>query len=680
MTCRVISFFSTKGGVGKTLIATNLAAALRMLLNAKTAFVSLDPSHEDATIMLGPASAVQRVTERFTSDTLPAVIARLRTTCRFVIVDAGAVVNELSATAFEQSNLILLVTTPDVVSLGHTKRAIQLLTALKIPMRMIKVVLNRADSHGNVRSRDIRASCPVDILAEIPSDGRTVGLSVNKSLPFTMSGNGARIQEAFRKFARALIDTPALYLEQMIVDRATLPAMSGDTAPLASRSQDGTQAAAAQDPIIALKQHIHAKLIERFDLKRVTLKELNDPLKAKELKARTEQVALDLIAEEGGFIASREQRAQFVKEVVDDTLGLGPLEDLMADPEVSDILVNAADQIYIEKHGKLSLTSRRFLSNDQILTVIERIIAPLGRRIDESAPMVDARLPDGSRVNAIIPPLSIKGPMLSIRKFSRERFTMDDLIRFGTLTRPMTELLAVCVKARKNLIVSGGTGSGKTTILNALSSFIPENERIVTIEDAAELRLDQEHWVPLEARQANIEGKGAVTIRQLFRNTLRMRPDRVIIGECRGDETLDMLQAMNTGHDGSLTTIHANSPEDVIARLDSLVLMSRVELPVRAIREQIASAIHLIVHVARFPDGSRKITHITELTGIEANADITFRNLFVFHQRGVGPTGDILGEFKPTGQVPTFLEDVKEKGFLLDESLFHIPASTRPVV
>ncbi|MBI3020787.1 MAG: CpaF family protein [Candidatus Omnitrophica bacterium] len=407
------------------------------------------------------------------------------------------------------------------------------------------------------------------------------------------------------------------------------------------------------------------------------LQTLNDPQKAKQLREQTAQVTLELLAEEGGFVAGREQRLQLVKEIVDDALGLGPLEDFMADPEISDILVNAKDQVYIEKRGKLFLTGRKFLSNEQLLTVIERIVAPLGRRIDESTPMVDARLPDGSRVNAIIPPLSIKGPMLSIRKFSRERYTMEDLIAFGTLSRAMAEFLDICVKARKNIIVSGGTGSGKTTVLNVLSSPVPKDERIITIEDAAELRLDQEHWIPLESRQANVEGKGAITIRQLFRNTLRMRPDRIIIGECRGEETLDMLQAMNTGHDGSLTTLHANSPQDVIARLDSLVLMGNVDLPVRAIREQIASAIHLIVHTARFTDGSRKITHITEVTGMDERADILFRNLFVFHQQGVGPKGEAVGLFKPTGQPPTFLEELKAKGFSVDESVFSPKSEVR---
>ena len=674
---RVISIFSTKGGVGKTLIAANLAALLHSLLGSKTAILPLDPMRDDPGSLLGPAT-VHRVTEPVTLASLPDILELLSHSCSYIVIDAGSVFSELAVTAFEHSNLILLITTPDVVSLQHTTRAIELLTALKFPLKMVDVVINRAESHGHVRSKEIHDQLPVAVIAELPSDGRTVGLSVNQGVPFMLSQNGTRIQDAFRRFARFLIDNPGIFVEHVTIDHAKMPTSAPQMITLPAEGSAGDRAAIPEDPLITLKRRIQAKLVERFDLKRLDLKTLNDPQKAKQLKEQTERVALDLLAEEQGFVAGREQRLRLIKEIVDDALALGPLEDLLADPEVSDILVNGKDKIYIEKRGRLSLTDKKFVSNDQVLTVIERIIAPLGRRIDESAPMVDARLPDGSRVNAIIPPLSLRGPMLSIRKFSRERYTVEDLIRFGSLSRSMADFLAVCVRFRKNLVVSGGTGSGKTTILNALSSFIPQEERIVSIEDAAELRLDQEHWVPLEARQANIEGKGAVTIRQLFRNTLRMRPDRIVIGECRGDETFDMLQAMNTGHDGSMTTLHANSPQDVISRLDSLVLMSNVELPVRAIREQVASAVHLVVHSARFPDGSRKITHITELTGMDEHDGIIFRDLFVFRQEGLGANGEVAGVFTPTGQAPTFLEDLKTKGIQLDEAMFRNPEHADP--
>jgi pilus assembly protein CpaF len=353
-------------------------------------------------------------------------------------------------------------------------------------------------------------------------------------------------------------------------------------------------------------------------------------------------------------------------------LGLGPLEDLVSDPEISDILVNNKNQIYIERHGKIELSPKRFLSNDQVRQVIERIIAPLGRRIDESVPMVDARLSDGSRVNAIIPPLSLTGPTLTIRKFGRERLNMNDLLQLNTLTKNMADFLQACVLSRKNIIVSGGTGSGKTTVLNILSAFIPANERIITIEDAAELRLKQEHWVRLESRPPNIEGRGAITTRDLFRNSLRMRPDRIIIGECRGAETMDMLQAMNTGHDGSMTTIHANSTHDIIARMDSMILMSGSELPVRAIREMIASAINIIIHTARLSDGSRRVMQITEMTGMLDEMHIGLKDIFIFKQTGVSSEGKVIGDFGPTGYIPSFMEELKVRGIAVSDDIFKL--------
>ncbi|MFA4842845.1 MAG: CpaF family protein, partial [Candidatus Omnitrophota bacterium] len=364
---------------------------------------------------------------------------------------------------------------------------------------------------------------------------------------------------------------------------------------------------------------------------------------------------------------------KLVKEILDEALGLGPLEDLLSDPTITDIMVNNKDEVYIERNGKIELTSKKFIANEQVRTIIERIIAPIGRRIDESVPMVDARLADGSRVNAIIPPLALTGPTLTIRKFRKERFKIEELIGFNTLSQMMAEFIKACVVSRKNTIVSGGTGSGKTTILNVLSGFIPHNERIVTIEDAAELRLHQDHWLRLESRPPNIEGKGAISIKDLFRNTLRMRPDRIIIGECRGIETLDMLQAMNTGHDGSMTTIHANSTQDVLVRLDSMILMSGIELPIRAIREMVASAIDLIVHTARLSDGSRKVIQITEVVGMKDELHIDLRDIFIFKQAGIDASGRVLGDFQATGYVPSFIEEIKVKGILLPEGIFQKP-------
>lgn len=378
---------------------------------------------------------------------------------------------------------------------------------------------------------------------------------------------------------------------------------------------------------------------------------------------------MDGYTSENGIALSSADRQRLLQEIMDEVFDFGPITPLLRDPTVSEIMVNGPYQVYVERNGVLEKTDIQFRDDAHVLRIIERIVSPLGRRIDESSPMVDARLPDGSRVNAIIPPLALNGPALTIRKFSRDPFQVADLIRFGTLTPEMAKFLEACVKARLNIIVSGGTGSGKTTTLGVLSSFIPESERIITIEDAAELQLRQEHWVRLETRPPNIEGKGEVTMRDLVRNALRMRPDRIVVGEVRGGEALDMLQAMNTGHDGSLTTGHANSPRDMLSRLETMVLMAGMDLPVRAIREQIASALDLIVHQSRMRDGSRKITHITEVVGMEGDT-IVLQDIFVFEQTGTDVGGKVKGYFRSTGFRPKFLPKIHAAGIMLPDEIF----------
>jgi len=377
------------------------------------------------------------------------------------------------------------------------------------------------------------------------------------------------------------------------------------------------------------------------------------------------------IADEEGLALTRAERVRMLEQITDEILGLGPLEPLLRDETVTEVMVNGPQQVYIEREGRLELTNVTFQNDEHVMKIIQRIIAPIGRRVDESSPMVDARLADGSRVNAIIPPLSLVGPVVTIRKFSATPFTVEDLIRFGTATPEMFEFLEACVRARLNIFVSGGTGSGKTTMLNILSSFIPDDERIVTIEDAAELQLRQEHVVTLEARPANIEGKGAIPIRELVRNALRMRPDRIVVGECRSAEALDMLQAMNTGHDGSMSTGHANSPRDMLARLETMVLMAGMDLPLRAIREQIASAVDLIVHQNRLKDGSRKIVNITEVQGMEGDV-IVMQDIFVFEQTGI-VEGKIQGKLRPTGIRPKFVEKFETAGIHLPPNVFGTP-------
>jgi pilus assembly protein CpaF len=416
-----------------------------------------------------------------------------------------------------------------------------------------------------------------------------------------------------------------------------------------------------------LQKEIHDRLIEYLDLRRMDMDRLGD----EELWRRTEKAISDIIdqMEADGELPGDVNREELLTDVINEALGLGPLEAFLASDEISEIMVNHANQIYIERKGKLVMSEKTFSSNQAVLGVIERIVAPIGRRIDESSPLVDARLKDGSRVNAIIPPLALKGPCITIRKFKKDSLKIQDLIKYKTVTAQMAEFLEMCVRARKNIIISGGTGSGKTTTLNIISSFIPEDERIVTVEDAAELQLPQDHWVQLESRPPNLEGKGAITIRELVKNCLRMRPDRIVVGECRSGETLDMLQAMNTGHDGSLTTLHANTPRDAIARLETMVLMSGMELPVKAIREQIASAVHLIVQQTRFSDGTRKICYITEIAGMEVDI-VTLQDIFYYKQEGFTDEGKIRGRFVASGFVPKFYDDLQRKGIPVNMSIF----------
>jgi pilus assembly protein CpaF len=412
----------------------------------------------------------------------------------------------------------------------------------------------------------------------------------------------------------------------------------------------------------AVKAAIHRKLIQKLNLDKLS------EIKREDVRREVSQLLESLVVGESAPM-NLQERERLSQEVLDEVFGLGPLEPLLADPTVSDILVNTYKRIYIERRGILEATPVQFRDDAHLMSIIDRIVSAIGRRVDESSPMVDARLADGSRVNAIIPPLSVDGPCLSIRRFGHDRLMADDLLQNKTLTPPMLELLQGCVKARLNVLISGGTGAGKTTFLNALSSYISNRERIVTIEDAAELQLHQEHVVRLETRPPNIEGKGAVAQRQLVINSLRMRPDRIIVGEVRGEEALDMLQAMNTGHDGSLTTIHANAPRDALSRLETMVAMSNLNLPDSAIRRQIASAIDLVIQVSRMSDGTRKVVSIAEITGMEGDI-VTMQDIFIFRKRGIRENGEVIGEFTPTGIRPKFSERLAVTGVHLPMSMF----------
>jgi len=709
-----IVIFSTKGGVGKTLIASNLAVALGAegknvcLIDLDTHVVgdmahmlNLNPQRSIADLMnflqkqpqqtkksdfviktnfpnvdfLAGISRPQQAAHLY-PEMVKEVLAFLDKDYDFIISDVGEIFNNVFLSALNQANLMLLVVTPDVLSVYQTKWMLETLQVLHFPLSMIRLVLNRAESLSSISWQEIRNNIPLEIIEKIPSEGKAVNQAINQGVPVVIDSPRSRIAQSILELARALYTDKKLFVDIRNIDEISLKEAVVDKSGQFWKEQDLSEPVVEpsvedKDQILVLKRRIHARLIDGMNIKKINLNVFSDHRKTKELRDKAEVLVANLLVEEAGsFIPSQDVRKKVIKDILDEALGLGPLEDLLADPDITDIMVNNKDEIFVEKHGKIELTSKKFLSNEQVRTIIERIIAPIGRRIDESVPMVDARLSDGSRVNAIIPPLALTGPTLTIRKFRKERFKTNDLVNFGALTPEMADFIRASVLCRKNMIVSGGTGSGKTTVLNALSEHIPNDERIITLEDAAELKLNQVHWVRLESRPPNIEGKGAVAIRDLFRNTLRMRPDRIIVGECRGTESLDMLQAMNTGHDGSMTTIHANSTQDVLSRLDSMILMSGIELPVRAIREMIASAVDVIVHTARLSDGSRKVMAISEISGMKDELHIILNDIFVFKQTGVDTQGKVQGYFTATGYKPSFLDEIRVRGIVISEDIF----------
>ena len=450
---------------------------------------------------------------------------------------------------------------------------------------------------------------------------------------------------------------------------APMPAATAAPPGPAEEALQARQIAPASEQPLEMtlyRASVHKALVKQMDLRRVDVRGMDDET----LRSTTIKLIDEVLTREFGDLPKAVNRRRLAKEVLDEAIGLGPLEDLLDDPTVTEIMVNAHDMIFIERGGQIQKSAVNFTDDRAVLSAIERIVTPLGRRIDESSPLVDARLKDGSRVNAVIPPVALRGPSISIRKFPKHKLVGEDLVRFGSLSPAMLQFLIMAVRERKNIVVIGGTGSGKTTLLNILSNFIPDTDRVVTIEDAAELKLVQPNLVALEARPPNMEGKGQISIRDLVKNALRMRPDRIVVGECRGGEALDMLQAMNTGHEGSLTTAHANSPREAISRIEVMVMMAGMELPMSVVREQIASAVDLIVHQKRFPCGSRKVAHISEITGMESGT-IQLQDIFAFQTRAsAGPDGKVVGEFRATDAVPEFYEELANRGVAVDLGIF----------
>jgi len=716
MAGHIIAIVGGKGGVGKSVFTANMAIAYLQEFKQRPLIVDLDlNSLGDQNIILGqnPPKNIVDVSKMPPGPIDPkalgpfmvnapagysyigaprdAILARdidieglgrffkgVTNVFNLVVVDCGNGTDPWALKVMEFATAIFVVTTADVIVINQTKRVLAKIQELLFPPEMVQVVVNRYNQTSIVNPQMIQKNLNRAIFAAVPEDVGTCDGALAKSSPICISVPNSPIARAYHDIVRKIQQTNML--DQLAklkkptgvaAKAAAGPASAaGGAAEGGPGGPGGRSSAAPMDPWTAMKLRIHKALVEQMDLKKMST-DTSDAKQRAILREKTQKGVLDILANEdtGSLLSTRELKAQLVKEVLDEALGLGPLEDLLADDSVTEIMVNARDQIYIEKAGKPTLSKVTFSSEQQMMNVIERIVTPLGRRVDEKVPYVDARLQDGSRVHVIIPPLALRGPTITIRKFPKKRIESKDLVAWGSMTQEIADFLRACVEAKLNIIVSGGTGSGKTTLLNVLSNFIPASERIITVEDSAELQLAQDHVVRLETRPKNIEGEGEVTIRDLIKCCLRMRPDRIVVGECRGGETFDMLQAMNTGHSGSLTTLHANNPREALARCEALVMQAGLPIPVKAIRETIASAVGLVIQQSRLVDGSRRVTYITEVVGMQGEV-ISLQDIFVYKQEGLDKNRKIIGRFVPTGFIPKFVEEMEAKGMRISRGLF----------
>lgn len=704
---RIVTVLAAKGGAGASFVANNLAIGLGLASHTPTLLIDLDllqggsqasllslerdveqrhlgkilaHPQPDITVLEAHrvahpklpvhvlAAPAGKLTRPLGPQQLYELLVMANALYSNIVIDAAQpAFNSLLGVCLDCSSTVLPVVIPDILSLQATSHLLHETESRHYPLNKFQLLVNMADLSPDLSAEEIGSyfqellKRPLEHI--LPFDPVSVIKAINRGVPVMQKCKNELLVQAFVQIVKALlkvnpVDVAQIHIslqsDQPVVEEIQAVSAEVTLAPQTKALAKVQTAVAGWTPDYTrqIKQQLHKRLLQEVKLAEM---EFDNPEKQAEVRQTLRDKLAEIMRTDKIEIPSRKEQLLLIEELLDEALGLGPLEALLKDEQITEIMVNGPDRIFIERRGRLELSNRQFLDEQQLRVVIDRIVAPIGRRIDESSPMVDARLPDGSRVNIVIPPLALDGAAISIRKFPSERLKVDALIELGSLTREMAEFLKAAVEARLNVLICGGTGSGKTTLLNILSSFIPYGARIVTIEDAAELQLHQEHVIRLESRPANLEGKGQITIRDLVRNSLRMRPDRIVVGEVRGGEALDMLQAMNTGHDGSLTTCHANSPREALSRLETMVLMAGVDLPIRAIRDQIASAVDLIIHQSRLRDGTRKITHIVEITGMEGDI-ISTQDIFKYEQMTVDANGQVVGRFRQTDIRPYVLD------------------------